>query len=234
MKKNDLIFILFLLLLFLPFVFSPELYAGYKSFNAEHAFIMAFLKFGILATIGEMLGLRIKTGQYSTPGFGVFPRAVVWGFLGVWIAVAMKVFAAGAPAIVQYLGVEGAVDAMRGGFSVQKLSGAFAISLLMNTSFAPVFMTIHKITDTHIVNNGGKLSALITPLPFGKLLASLNWNVQWNFVFKKTIPFFWIPAHTVTFLLPADMQVLFAALLGIALGVLLAIASVTGEKQKAQ
>ncbi len=234
MKKNDLIFILFLLLLFFPFVFSPELYAGYKSFNAEHAFIMAFLKFGILATIGEMLGLRIKTGQYSTPGFGVFPRAVVWGFLGVWIAVAMKVFAAGAPAIVQYLGVEGAVDAMKGGFSVQKLSGAFAISLLMNTSFAPVFMTIHKITDTHIVNNGGKLSALITPLPFGKLLASLNWNVQWNFVFKKTIPFFWIPAHTVTFLLPADMQVLFAALLGIALGVLLAIASVTGEKQKAQ
>ncbi len=233
MKKNDLIFALFLLLLFLPFFFSSELYTGYKNFNAEHAFIMAFLKFGILATLGEMLGLRIKTGRYSAPGFGVFPRAVVWGFLGVWIAVAMKVFAAGAPAIVQYLGVDGTVEAMKGGFSIQKLSGAFAISLLMNTSFAPVFMTIHKITDTHIVNNSGKLSALITPLPFGKLLASLNWNVQWNFVFKKTIPFFWIPAHTVTFLLPADMQVLFAALLGIALGVLLAIASVIGEKQKA-
>jgi hypothetical protein len=232
MKKSDFLFILFLLALFLPFVFIPELYAGYKSFNAEHAFIMAFLKFGILATVGEMLGLRIKTGQYSAPGFGILPRAVVWGFLGIWIAVAMKVFAAGAPAIVQYLGVEGAVDAMKNSFSVQKLLGSFAISLLMNTSFAPVFMTIHKITDTHIVNNGGKLSALLTPLPFGKLLASLNWNVQWSFVFKKTIPFFWIPAHTVTFLLPPDMQVLFAALLGIALGVLLAIASVIGEKQK--
>ncbi len=233
MKKNDVFFIVFILALFLPFVFIPELYAGYKSFNAEHGFIMAFLKFGILATAGEMLGLRIKTGQYSAPGFGILPRAAVWGLLGVWIAIAMKVFAAGSPAIVQYLGVEGAVEAMKGGFSVQKLLGAFAISLLMNTSFAPVFMTIHKITDTHIVNNDGKLSALITPIPFGKLLASLNWNVQWSFVFKKTIPFFWVPAHTITFMLPADMQVLFAALLGIALGVLLAIASVIGEKQKA-
>jgi len=233
MKKQDGLFLLFMLALFLPFVFSPALYTGYKSFNAEHAFIMAFLKFGILATSGEMLGLRIKTGQYIAPGFGILPRAVVWGFLGIWIAMAMKVFAAGSPAIVQYLGVDGTVEAMKGGFTIEKLLGAFSISLLMNTAFAPVFMTIHKITDTHILNNGGKLSALITPLPFGKLLASLNWDVQWNFVFKKTIPFFWVPAHTITFLLPPDMQVLFAALLGIALGVLLAIASVIGGKQKA-
>ena len=188
MKKQDIFFLLFILVVFLPFVFIPELYAGYKSFNAEHAYIMAFLKFGILATAGEMLGLRIKTGSYSAVGFGIMPRAVVWGLLGIWIAIAMKVFSTGAPYIVQYLGVDGVVEAMKGGFTIQKLLGAFAISLLMNTSFAPVFMTIHKITDTHIINNGGKLSSLIKPLPFGKLLASLNWNVQWSFVFKKTIP----------------------------------------------
>ena len=57
-----------------------------------------------------------------------------------------------------------------------------------------------------------------------------NWSVQWNFVFKKTIPFFWIPAHTITFLLPVQYQVLFAAILGIVLGVLLAIASLKSEK----
>jgi hypothetical protein len=49
--------------------------------------------------------------------------------------------------------------------------------------------------------------------------------VQWNFVFKKTIPLFWFPAHTITFLLPSQFQVLFAALLGVALGVILAIAN---------
>ena len=46
-----------------------------------------------------------------------------------------------------------------------------------------------------------------------------------EFCFQKTIPFFWIPAHTITFILPQDYRVLFAAVLGIALGVLLAIAS---------
>ncbi|MDE6112603.1 MAG: hypothetical protein K2G46_04230, partial [Bacteroidales bacterium] len=64
-----------------------------------------------------------------------------------------------------------------------------------------------------------------TPIPFSRILANLNWDVQWNFVFKKTIPLFWIPAHTVTFLLPPQWQVLFAALLGVVLGILLAIAA---------
>ena len=230
MKKSDLLFILLVAVLFLPFVFIPELYAWYKGFNASHAYIMAFFKFAILATMGEVLGLRIKTGSYSEPGFGVLPRAVIWGLLGIWIAIAMKIFAIGAPVVVEYLGVDGAVAAMQGAFSWQKLIGAFAISLTLNTAFAPVFMTIHKVTDTHIINNGGKLSAVWTPIPFGSLLAGINWQVQWGFVFKKTVPFFWLPAHTITFLLPAELQVLFAALLGIALGVLLAIAAVKGRK----
>ena len=228
--KKDILFIAFMLVLLLPFFLFDSLYEGYQSFNANHAYIMAFLKFGILATIGEMIGLRIKTGNYNEKGFGVMPRAVVWGILGIWIAMAMKVFGAGAPAIVQYLGVDGAVEAMKGAFCWQKLLGAFGISLLLNTSFAPVFMTVHKITDAHILNNGGKLSALTKAIPFGKLLASLNWEVQWGFVFKKTIPYFWIPAHTITFLLPANLQVLFAALLGIVLGVFMAIAAVKGRK----
>ncbi len=95
----------------------------------------------------------------------------------------------------------------------------------MNTIFAPVFMTLHKITDTHILTHGGTLAGFFTPIQMGEIMANLNWRVQWNFVFKKTIPFFWFPAHTITFLLPGDMRVLFAALLGVVLGVLLAIAT---------
>ena len=58
-----------------------------------------------------------------------------------------------------------------------------------------------------------------------RIITHLNWNSQWNFVFKKAIPFFWYPAHTITFLLPGEMRVLFAAILGVVLGVLLAIAA---------
>ena len=156
---------------------------------------------------------------------GVFPKMIVWGFLGMWIAIAMKTFAIGAPFMAQTLGLKGIVPAMIEPFSKEKILGAFIISIMMNTCFAPVFMTLHKITDTHILQYNGSMLALIRPLNIGKILATLNWSVQWNFVFKKTIPFFWIPAHTITFLLPAQYQVLFAAALSIVLGLILSIAA---------
>ncbi len=84
--------------------------------------------------------------------------------------------------------------------------GGFAISVTMNTIFAPVFMTFHKITDTHILDCGGSLRSIVTPIPMTRIITHLNWNSQWNFVFKKTIPFFWYPAHTITFLLPGEVQ----------------------------
>jgi hypothetical protein len=61
-------------------------------------------------------------------------------------------------------------------------------------------------------------------------LSSLNWKVQWDFVFKKTIPLFWIPAHTITFMLPGEFQVLFAASLSIVLGLLLSVAAVMSRQ----
>ena len=71
-----------------------------------------------------------------------------------------------------------------------------------------------------------KFSALTHLIPMGEIISGLNWEVQWGFVFKKTIPLFWIPAHTITFLLPPDMQVLFAALCSVVLGLFLSIAAV--------
>ncbi len=190
---------------------------------------MSFIKFALLATLGEVIGLRIKTGKYISPGFGVMPRMIVWGFLGITIKIAMMVFAVGTPVILEKMGVTGAVSAMSGSLSAKKVLVAFSVSLLMNIFYAPVMMTFHKITDMHIQSTGGTLIGFFTPIKFGKLFVALDWNVQWNFVFKKTIPFFWIPAHTVTFLLPEDFRVLFAALLGIALGVILAVADLMGK-----
>lgn len=225
MKKQDLYLLAFCLLLFLPFILSPTLYGYYKTFNAEHGMIMAAIKFGILSTLGEVIGLRIRTGKYELKGFGLAPRALVWAFLGMWISMSFKIFGAGAPLFADYIGISGTAAAMAGSFSLLKLVGAFFISASMNLSFGPVFMTLHKITDTHIMDNGGTLRGFFRPIPMAKILKGLNWDVQWNFVFKKTIPFFWIPAHTITFLLPSDIQILVAALLGVALGIILALAS---------
>ena len=225
MKRTDFYFCLIVVALFAPFFLSERLYAGYQSFNAEHGMVMSFLKFAVLSTLGELLGLRISTGQYLRKGFGVLPRAVVWGVLGMGINLAFIIFSTGVPAAAGYLGVDNPAAIMAGPVTLGKVLLAFAISVTMNSIFAPVFMTFHKITDTHILATGGTLRGLFTPIPMGDILQNLNWRVQWGFVFKKTIPFFWFTAHTITFLLPGEMRVLFAALLGVALGVILAVAA---------
>lgn len=230
MKAKDFVFFLCLALLFLPFFVSSAIFDFYHSFNKEHSLITSFIKFAILATAGECIGLRIKTGNYHEKGFGIIPRAIVWGFLGITIQIVFVVFSSGIPAFMgKTLGLTWAgdfldTDKTRSLAFMQKLSVSFCISASMNLIFAPVMMTFHKITDTHILSNGGTVAGLFKPIKFREIFKNLNWEVQWNFVFKKTIPFFWIPAHTITFLLPAEYRVLFAALLGVALGVLLAIA----------
>lgn len=229
MKRNDIIVIAATALLLLPFFVSETVYNFYVDYNASHGMIMSFIKFAILATFGEAIGLRIRTGNYNQKGFGLIPRAIVWGFLGLTIKLAFVLFATGVPVFLAYMGIENAPVVMKESLSLSKVFVAFSISAAMNIIYAPIMMTLHKVTDTHIANNGGTILGLLKPIKFGEILSTINWKVQWSFVFAKTIPFFWIPAHTLTFLLPADFQVLFAAVLGIALGVLLAIASLKGS-----
>ena len=230
MKKYDLYFLIFVLVLFIPFFVSNELYTGYQTMNSAHPFFIGFLKFAILATMGEAIGLRLREGVYNKSGFGLIPRAIVWGFLGLTIVMAFKIFAAGAPAFLKTLGIAGAAESLGGPMSGLRVLTAFTISVTINLIYAPVMMTLHKITDTHIIKNGGTVVGLVRPIQMGDIIAKLDWKVQWNFIFKKTIPFFWIPAHTITFLLPVEFQVLFAALLGIALGVILSVGVLMSKK----
>jgi hypothetical protein len=141
---------------------------------------------------------------------------------------AFVIFATGTPFLLNYLGMN-TVTANNSQLSFQTIFIAFSISTAMNLMYAPVMMTFHKITDIHIASTGGTITGLFTPIRFGVIFTKIDWNRQWDFVYKKTIPFFWIPAHTITFLLPVNYQVLFAAILGIALGIIL---SISGDKTK--
>lgn len=191
---------------------------------------MSFIKFFFLATLGEVIGLRIKTGRYHQVGFGLIPRALVWGFLGMTIYAAFAIFAAGTPMFLEQLGVKNASAILHAELSMKKVFVSFSISTALNLFYAPVMMTFHKITDIHILANGGTLKGFFTPIRFARIFKEINWDVQWNFVFKRTIPLFWIPAQTITFLLPEEFRVLFAAFLGIVLGVLLAIAALKNRE----
>jgi hypothetical protein len=241
MKKNDFLFVIIALLILLPFIPLPIMAGLQKGFvyNPQYWLITSFIKFALLATMGEVIGLRIKTGVFNQKGFGILPRAIVWGLLGITIKLAFDIFAAGIPAFLEKsCSISGISDAMKAkdisdaisqGLGGTRFLAALCISTAMNVIYAPVMMTFHKITDTHIVDNGGTVGGLFKSINMGGILGRINWNVQWNFVFKKTIPFFWIPAHTITFMLPAEYRVAFAALLGIALGVILSFAAIKGK-----
>jgi uncharacterized membrane protein YjfL (UPF0719 family) len=229
LKRQDLYLIGVLVILFLPFIFSSDLLKAYEKFNHEHRLITSFIKFATLATIGELLGLRIRTGSYIQKGFGIIPRVFVWGLIGVTVKISFIIFSTGMPAFLEYAGMNGASEALLEKMSAEKVIVAFCTSVALNIIYAPVMMTFHKITDMHILSYHGRLKALVSPINFRKIFVNLNWSVQWNFVFKKTIPLFWIPAHTITFLLNPDYQVLFAAFLGIMLGTILAVSDMTDK-----
>ncbi|MDR0970882.1 MAG: hypothetical protein LBM25_00650 [Bacteroidales bacterium] len=228
MKQKDFIVIIVSLIFFSLFFFIEPLNYWFLSWSKAHSwqyFVVAFLKFGVLATFGECIGLRISKGVYNEKGFGIIPRFIVWGILGIGISIAMGLFSLGTFGFLSYFNLDLNSASLHLEPFYIKLLYAFCVSVFMNTFFAPVFMTVHKVTDTHILLNGGTLKGFFTPIHFGNIISNLNWKVQWGFVFKKTIPLFWYPAHTITFLLPKEYQVLFAALLGVALGIILSIAN---------
>jgi len=131
LKRQDLLFIVCCLAFFGSFFLIEPLKKCFLTCSAYQdwrGLLMAFLKFSILATMGESIGLRIQKGVYHYKGFGILPRAIVWGFLGMGISM------------------------------------------------------------------------------------------------------FWIPAHTITFMLPPQWCVLFAAFLSVVLGVLLSVGAIMGRK----
>ena len=227
MKKADFITIIIVAAVICGFAFIPGAWEWFNVTTANHGLLMSFFKFAILGTFGEMLALRIREGVYLKKGFGLLPKLLVWGVLGVVIASAMTIFKTGTVKLLDggfHLNGK-AAEWFAGPLSWGKFFVALCVSVLMNTLFAPVFMTFHKITDIHVAETGGTLKGFFShPLNIRKKMSEqINWDIQYGFVFAKTIPLFWYPAHTLTFLLPPTLQVLFAAFLGVALGVILSI-----------
>ncbi len=226
MKKTDIAAICCTVAVICGFAFIPGAWKWFNTTTKAHGLLMSFFKFAILGTFGEMLSLRIREGKYLKERFGLFPKLLIWGVLGVVIASAMTIFKSGTVTLLDKgFKLHDAGLWFAGSLSWGKFFVALCISVLMNTLFAPVFMTFHKITDIHIADTGGTLKGFFgKKLNINDIMANkIDWNIQFGFIFAKTIPLFWYPAHTITFLLPSTYQVLFAAFLGVALGVILSI-----------
>ena len=116
MKKTDYIGIAFLVLFALLVMFFPWNFGlnpnallkgemlywtgfewskleNFGNITKEFPYIMGFLKFALLATFGEMLKHRIKTGNWHVTKLPV--RVLIWGFYGMVMTAAFSLFASG-------------------------------------------------------------------------------------------------------------------------------------------
>jgi hypothetical protein len=194
----------------------PESRREFVALSTAYPYMMGYAKFAVLATMGELLAVRIAAGQWRRPT-GLALRAAVWGVLGMVITLMFQVFSAGVAAAV-------AKGMLPGGYSqTAAFVTAFLISAVMNLAFAPTFMGLHRITDTYIDLADGQFGKLAR-VELRTVMSRIDWHGFVSFVVLRTIPLFWIPAHTVTFLLPPEYRVLMAAFLSIALGGILAFA----------
>lgn len=211
MKKNDYIWLTLLLAIVL-FLIIPATRELFKLATQTYPYIMGFIKFAILATMGELLTIRIINKKWIKPA-GLIYRILVWGFLGIVIVLVFDLFNSG----VEKLLMKGKLPGRPSGLTL-----AFFTSFLMNMIFAPTMMAFHSITDSYI-DLSYKNSDLKVNMK--TVVNKIDWSHFVSFIILKTIPLFWIPAHTITFLLPETYRIITAAFLSLALGAILAFAN---------
>lgn len=204
MKKDYLItFGMVLLTIGLVFIVTRDFFL---SFASDYKYLGGFVKFFFLASLGDIIGKRIKTKAWSIPT-GMLYKAIVWGIIGMLVVMMFGLFDQGVW-FLQDNNLLPNTDII--------FVHAILVSTIMNVTFGPMMMAFHRVTDTFIEQRGNnnKISILDS-------VNMVNWPAFISFVVFKTIPLFWIPAHTITFIISPEYRVIFAALLGIVLGLLL-------------
>lgn len=205
---GDLLWVLALVVI-TAFLAIPPAHQVFIQLTQNHPYGMGFIKFALLATMGELLALRLAHQTWTKPA-GLVYKIIVWGLIGVLITFMFSFYSAGVAAMFADRGLT------LGDSILSKLYPAFLTSLIMNLTFGIVFMAMHRISDTYIEMRVNQQKP-----SFKQLIETINWQAFITFVVGKTIPLFWIPAHTITFLLPAYLRVVVAGYLSIILGLIL-------------
>lgn len=209
MKRGDFVWGL-ILLIFIAFLLVPDSRAAFIAATEVHPYICGFFKYIILASMGDLLGARIINGYWSKTK-GMIYKGIVWGTIGIMITLVFTVYSSG----VTYAQEVGKLP-----FEGVTIANAFFISVVMNFTFGIFMFLYHKFTDLYIDmkvdRKGGKVTVT-------ELVDHLDWHTLISFTILKTLPFFWVPAQTITYLIPGEYRVLFSAFLSIILGLLVSI-----------
>jgi hypothetical protein len=170
---------------------------AYIAWVKENPLWSAALQFGLLGTVGETIAVSIRSRRFSLPGnwWQTIAKIAAWALLGIVIKYGFTGMRGFLNALIEHNLLPGILTL---GFG-----WAFALSVLTNIFFGPQMMLFHRLEDNLIA---WKLDM--------SGLATAWWTLLW----------FWIPAHTVTFLLPVELQIGLAAIWSVVLGVILGAA----------
>jgi hypothetical protein len=164
----------------------------YVEFVKANPIISAIIQFALLGTLGETASKWIIKKEMHFP---FTFRHTLWKmFEWSFLAVCIK---------YAFIGFTGFIAALVNHSYLPQLgsySNAFAISTSMNLQFGPFLVITHRLLDNLYSRENNWYN-------IDKGLYSLLW--------------FWIPAHTITFMLPKEFQIGLAAVWSLVLGIIL-------------
>lgn len=174
--------------------FLQTILTAYLNWVKANPIVSAMIQFALLGTLGEIISKWLIRKSFRYP-FSL--KQTLWKML-VWalLGFAIKYAFKGYTGMVEYFMEHGLLP------QLSKLGKAFAISAFMNLNFGLLLVLVHRLLDN---------------LGEGKM----NWKgLDKSFY---SLLWFWIPAHTFTFMQPDDLRIGLAALWSVMLGLILGI-----------
>jgi hypothetical protein len=175
----------------------------YINWVVANPLLSASIQFAILGTLGEVISNVVRTRRIEWP-FGFFTtllKALAWAVLGILI----KYGFAGCKGAVRALIDHGLLPAL----CATGIGWAATVSVVTNLFFGPQMMAFHRLED-NLIDRKWDFSGI------QKAWATLIW--------------FWIPAHTVTFMMPKHYQIGLAAAWSLVLGLIMGLTMAPKKK----
>ena len=213
--KGDLIWAS-LLLIWVIMLIIPDTRTAFIKITEAHSYVGGFVKFFVLASMGDLLAARILKGEWQIPNTFLL-KGIVWGVLGMFVNLIFTVFTEGVAA-AQLIG--------KLPFEGSKLGQALFGSIIMNVTFGPMLYIYHKFGDLFIdMFYEKKEKNQMDKITLSSMVERVDWYRMVSFSWMTTCIFIWIPCHTIVFLLPSEYRVLASAFLSILLGILVAVSN---------
>lgn len=164
----------------------------YVEFVTSYPIYSAMIQFALLGTLGDIISKWMQQNKIFLP----YSWSVILLKMIEWaiIAITIKYAFVGFKAFVSGLEAHHLIP------QLGKFGRAFAISLSMNLQYGLFLVIFHRFLDN--------------------LIAKQN---NWKNIHKGmySLVWFWIPAHTITFMLPRPYQIGLAAVWSVVLGIIL-------------